>query len=99
MHGTEHAGVADPRTELIERLQASLPDAADQGVLEGMLRYLDRSSLWPSRVDGEGPEMVICFANEAERFRVPFAVLRRAWEDMRQGRRLDWSTWEALRER
>ncbi len=69
----------------------------DRDILERMLRYFDRSSLWLARAEGSGEDLVLYLANEAERFRLPLATLRALYQGMKQGRAVDWDNLERIR--
>ena len=80
----------------LERLGDRVP-APDRTVVERMLRWFDRSSLWLATAEGTGEDLVVILANEAERFRVPLAQLRALHAGMDRGERVDWDSLERVR--
>lgn len=88
--------VPDLSAIALQRLGARVP-AADRAVVERMLRYFDRSSLWLATAEGAGEDLVLILANEAERFRLPLGHLRDLHAGLQRGERIDWGTIERVR--
>ncbi|MHC5067767.1 MAG: hypothetical protein ACYTF0_04175 [Planctomycetota bacterium] len=83
----------DASQRAVDLLGDRLPEA-DRPMLQRMLTYFDRSSLWLAKIEGDGDDLVLYLANEAERFRVDVVELRAIYADLLRGQRLDWSTWQ-----